>query len=385
MEKPTVKKTDYRPKRYYDYTLLFITLMLVGIGLVMIYSTSSYYAVKQKFGSAGYFFFRQMLAAILGLVFMIVVSLVDYKIYGQIKTLIFKKKIHLVYLVYFVCILLQLLVFAVGKEVKGAKRWIELPVVGSFQPSELTKIGVILITAYLISRFPRKLDNILCCFLLALPAFFAAGLVILENVSTAFIILAIAFVIFLVVGRKKWYFLLAAALGVLGAVLILKFGSGFRMARVQAWKNIETDPDGYQILQGLYAIASGGLFGKGLGNSAQKLGYIPEAHNDMIFSVICEELGLVGGIVVILFYALMLWRLFVIASNARDLFGSLICVGIMTHIALQLIINIMVVTNTIPATGIPLPFISYGGTSLVVLMGEMGLALSVSNRIEYER
>ena len=149
--------------------------------------------------------------------------------------------------------------------------------------------------------------------------------------------------------------------------------------------NIETHPKGYQILQGLYAIASGGLFGTGLGNSMQKLGYIPEAHNDMIFSVICEELGLFGAIAIILLYMLVLWRLFTIAVNSVDLFGGLIAVGVMTHIAVQVIINVAVVTNSIPSTGIPLPFISYGGSSLMVLLTEMGIVLSVSNRIERER
>ncbi len=159
----------------------------------------------------------------------------------------------------------------------------------------------------------------------------------------------------------------------------------YRLERIKIWQDIENHPKGYQILQGLYAIASGGLFGKGLGQGVQKLGYIPEAHNDMIFSTICEELGLVGAFAVLFLFILLLWRIFIIAINAPDLFGSLIATGVMAHIAVQVLINVAVVTNTIPSTGIPLPFISYGGSSLLVLMMEMGIVLSVSDRIEGEQ
>ena len=163
------------------------------------------------------------------------------------------------------------------------------------------------------------------------------------------------------------------------------FGVDYRGERLEIWRNVETHPKGHQILQGLYAIASGGIFGKGLGQSMQKLGFIPESHNDMIFSVICEELGLFGAICIILLYLLVIWRLFIISINAPDLFGGLIATGILTHIAVQVLINISVVTNTIPSTGIPLPFISYGGSSLIFLLFEMGIALNISNQIKYEK
>ena len=169
----------------------------------------------------------------------------------------------------------------------------------------------------------------------------------------------------------------------MAGVAAMIMAEGFRGDRIDAWLNVETHPKGYQTLQGLYAISSGGILGKGLGNSVQKLGFIPESHNDMIFSVICEELGLIGAVAIILLFLLLLWRLFVIAVNAPDLYGSLIAVGVMAHIAVQVIINVAVVTNTMPSTGIPLPFISYGGSSLVTLLIEMGIALGVSNQIEY--
>ena len=383
MEKPVVRKTEYKPHTYYDYSLLFITLILVCIGLVMVYSTSSYYAVKQKFGNAAYFFNRQLIAAILGVVVMVIVSKIDYFTY--IKGIGKKFKIRLLFLAYMLCIGLQIYVLFFGEEVKGAKRWIKIPFVGTFQPSELTKICVILLVAYIVYAAPKQLDNVFGFIRVIIYVCPLLALVAAENLSTAIIIAGITFLVCFVVARKKGYFFVMGLLAVGLVACYIFMGEAFRGERIDAWLNVETHPKGYQILQGLYAIASGGLWGKGLGQSMQKLGFIPESHNDMIFSVICEELGIVGALAIILLYVLLLWRLFVVAVNARDLFGSLICVGIMVHIAMQVLINIAVVTNTIPSTGIPLPFISYGGTSVVVLMAEMGIALSVSNRIEYER
>ena len=182
--------------------------------------------------------------------------------------------------------------------------------------------------------------------------------------------------------RKKWYYILSFALAGVVLGLVLVFGDGFRMERIQIWQNVETHAKGYQILQGLYAIASGGLFGTGLGQSMQKLGFIPESYNDMIFSIVCEELGLFGAVVVIVMFLLIIWRIFTIAISAPDLFGALLCVGVLVHVSVQVIINIAVVTNFIPSTGIPLPFISYGGTSVSILLAEMGIVLSVSNQIK---
>lgn len=383
MAKPSVRKTEYKPQTYYDYSLLFITLILVCIGLVMIYSTSSYYAVKQKFGDAAYFFKRQLVSAVIGTVVMIIVSKIDYFFY--IKGIGKKYKMNLLFLAYLVCIAPQVYVLFFGKEVKGAKRWIEIPVLGTFQPSELTKICIILLVAYIVYSAPKRLDTVFGFIRVLIYVAPLLGLVAAENLSTAIIIAGITFIVCFVVARRKGYFFIAGILGVAAVACYIFLGEAFRGERFDAWLNVETHPKGYQILQGLYAIASGGLWGKGLGQSMQKLGFIPESHNDIIFSVICEELGIVGALAIILLYVLLLWRLFVVAVNARDLFGSLICVGIMVHIAMQVLINIAVVTNTIPSTGVPLPFISYGGTSLVVLMAEMGIALSVSNRIEYER
>jgi len=161
--------------------------------------------------------------------------------------------------------------------------------------------------------------------------------------------------------------------------LYVKFGDSFRSGRFEIWRNVETNEKGYQILQGLYAIASGGMFGSGLGESMQKLGFIPESHNDMIFAIICEELGMVGAAIVIIMFIFMLWRILNTAMNAPDLFTGMICTGVMIHIASQVVMNVAVVTNSMPSTGIPLPFISYGGTSVMILMAEMGLVLGISS------
>ena len=210
------------------------------------------------------------------------------------------------------------------------------------------------------------------------------GVVAIGNLSTAIIIFGIAFCMLFVANPKYKPFFVLAGIGVVGVVGLIAL-EGYRGNRVDAWLHPETAGDkGYQTMQGLYAIGSGKLFGKGLGESLQKLGNVPESQNDMIFTIICEELGLFGAVCVILLFVLLLWRMMVIANNAKDLYGALIVTGIMSHIAIQVILNIAVVTNTIPNTGVILPFISYGGTSIVFLMGEMGLALSVSKGIRLE-
>lgn len=365
---------------YYDYSLLFLTLFLVCFGLVMIYSTSSYNASRDT-GNPAFYLEKQAAFAVLGIVVMLVVSKIDYRFYISKFPII---KVKPVTLLYFMCIVLQICVFIFGKKINGSKRWIDFGPLGRFQPSELSKIAVIMFTSYIVNIAPRRLDKFRG--FLRVVVFIAPliVLVLIPNFSTALIMTATMIAICFVASRKKLYFIVSGLLGAgIGAAFI--FGVSYRSTRIDVWRNVETHPKGYQILQGLYAIASGGIFGKGLGESMQKLGFIPESHNDMIFSVICEELGLFGAVAVILLFVLLIWRLFVIAINAPDLYGGLIATGVLTHLAVQVLLNIAVVTNTIPSTGIPLPFISYGGSSLVVLLFEMGIALSVSNQIKYER
>ena len=207
-----------------------------------------------------------------------------------------------------------------------------------------------------------------------------AVLVAMENLSTAIVVFVIAFGMCFISAKKKGLYILVGLIGVAGIALYVIFGESFRSGRFDIWLNVETHEKGYQILQGLYAIASGGIFGTGLGESMQKLAYIPEAQNDMIFAIICEELGLVGAGIVIIMFIILLWRVLNTAMTSPDLFSSLICSGVMIHIAAQVVINIAVVTNSMPATGIPLPFISYGGTSVMILMAEMGLVLGISSK-----
>lgn len=369
-----------KSRNFYDYSLLFLIIFLVCFGLVMIYSTSSYNAAKY-YNDPSKFVKKQLLFVIAGIPLMIIVSKIDYRFYIKKLPLI---RIKPVYLLFALCLVMQTIVLVVGDVTGGSQRWISLGPLGKFQPSEVTKICAVLFTAYIVQLSPRRLDNIfgfmrVCVFVGPLLV-----LVVIENFSTALIIAAIMVTICFVASRKKMYFMVSGILFAVGGIAAISTVA-YRLERLEVWRNVETHPKGYQILQGLYAIASGGLFGKGLGQSMQKLGFIPEAHNDMIFSVICEELGMFGAIAVLLLFLLLLWRLFTIAINAPDLFGGLIATGVFTHIAVQVLINIAVVTNSIPATGIPLPFISYGGTSLMVLLIEMGLVLSVSNRIQQER
>ena len=312
-----------------------------------------------------------------GILIMLFVSKIDYRLFIKKLPIL---KIRPITILYFLCIFLQIFVIIVGNEVKGAKRWIDIEGLGRFQPSELSKIAVILVAAYIVNLAPRKLDTIWGFLRVGLFIAPLLGLVIAENFSTGLIIGLIFVAICFVASKKKAYFIISGiVMGALASLMI--FFVDFRSDRIDAWLNVETHEKGYQILQGLYAIASGGIFGKGLGESMQKLGFIPESHNDMIFSVICEELGLFGAVALILLFILLIWRIFVISINAPDLFGGLIATGVLVHIASQVLINIAVVTSTIPPTGIPLPFISYGGSSLMVILFEMGIVLSVSNQI----
>ncbi len=378
----TVAQTNQRKMHsYYDYSLLFLVLFLVCFGLVCIYSTSSFNAQQNNLSPA-FYLERQALLAGIGILVMIFVSKIDYHIYITNLPFFRLKPITILYML---CLFLQTFVLVFGSATKGSKRWIEIPLLGRFQPSELTKIAVILFTAYIVNLAPKKLDKfsgfLRVCFFIA-PLL---GLIVVENLSTAIIISVILVSICFVASRKKGYFIVSGLMLVGLGLMFIFFFNSYRSDRIEAWLHVETADKGYQILQGLYAIASGGFFGKGLGESIQKLGFIPESHNDMIFAVICEELGLFGAFTLILVFILLMWRIFIIAINSTDLYGGLIATGVLAHIAVQVLINIAVVTNTIPSTGNTLPFISYGGSSVMVLLFEMGIVLSVSNQIKGEK
>ena len=383
------KQAEY----FFDYTLLFIVLFLLGFGMIMVYSTSSYEAslsASLKYDEA-YYLKHQALAAVMGLVAMIVVANIPYHFWERFAVL-----------GYFVsAILIALVLTPIRVAVDGIDTfdifshhmavWIHTeradPVFKFFCPvydfalvQFICKMGKGIRTGrgfWLVLMIPVPI----CLMVWKIT----------NNMSSAIIIFGIALLMLFVASPDYKRFVLMGAAGV-AAVAALGFAIiqmehsdlGFRGGRILAWLNPEAyaSGTGFQTLQALYAIGSGGIFGKGLGQSMQKLGFLPEAQNDMIFSIICEELGLFGGIAVILLFVLLIWRFMVIANNASDLFGALLVVGVMGHIAIQVILNIAVVTNTIPNTGISLPFISYGGSSVMFLLIEIGLVLSVAKGIK---
>ena len=367
------QKTEY----YFDYSLLFIILFLTGFGLVMIYSASAYDATTQNLNE-DYYLMHQAFAAALGLVGMFFVSHIPYHFWERFAVIGYVVSL----------ILIVLVLSPLGVEVNGARRWLNLGM--SIQPAEIAKLAMILFLATFICKMGRNIrtsKGFLTVIGVSLPHVFCIWQ-ITNNLSSAIIVLGIAILMLFVASPQyKPFFIIGGigALAVIGVIFGVKQlqsieGLDFRFARIMAWLDPEAyaSGKGFQTLQALYAIGSGGIFGKGLGQSIQKLGFLPEQQNDMIFSIICEEGGLFGACLVIAVFAVLIWRLMVISIHARDLGGALIAGGIMGHIALQVILNIAVVTNTIPNTGITLPFISYGGTSVLFLLGEMGLALSVS-------
>lgn len=364
-------KTGKKEKKikYFDYNLLFLLIFLICFGLVMLYSASSYSA-SINYSNSAYYVKKQIIFYGIGTVVMIVMASIPYTFWKRWATIIYAVAIAL-------CVVI--LIPGVGRSSHGQSRWIQVGPIG-FQPSEAAKIAVIIFLAMMFERTYSKMGDfrtLIKLFLLVLPV---VGPVAWNNLSTAVIIMGIAFCMAFVASPKYSHFAVVLLAGV-AFILLFIFGASYRGDRVNAWLHPETaGDDGFQTLQGLYAIGSGGLFGKGLGESMQKF-IVPEAQNDMIFSIICEELGLFGGVCIIVLYGLFLWRMLVICNNANDLFGALLVTGVMSHIAIQVILNIAVVTNTIPNTGVTLPFFSYGGSSVMFLMLEMGLVISVSRGI----
>ena len=382
MKRVETRRRKKQAEYFFDYTLLFIVLFLLGFGLIMVYSTSSYEAsmsASLNYDEA-YYLKHQAAATALGLVAMMVVSRIPYHFWE-----IFALPGYLVS-----AVLIALVMTPLGITANGATRWLNLGV--SVQPAEIAKLCMILFLASFICKMGkgiRSFRGFLLVLMVPVPICIMVWQ-ITDNMSSAIIIFGIAFLMLFVASPEYKRFLLMGAAGIAGAALLVfvivqmdSSDMSFRGNRILAWLNPEdyATGTGFQTLQSLYAIGSGGIFGKGLGQSIQKLGFLPEAQNDMIFSIICEELGLFGGIAVILLFVLLCWRFMVIANNAPDLFGALLVVGVMGHIAIQVILNIAVVTNTIPNTGISLPFISYGGSSVMFLLIEIGLVLSVARGI----
>ncbi len=361
------KKKKLRPKaQSFDYTILFVVIILVFFGIIMIFSSSYYDTLtSKKFNYDMYYFLkRQTVWAILGFIAMWITMRLPMNLYKRLS--------FLAYMFSNVCLVLLRFI---GTEVNGQKRWLF-----GFQPSEVAKISVILFLSLYISTHKNSLKTmkgfLKCCAVFGIPVI----LIALSNLSTAIIVTGIGATILFVASPKIWYFVVAGIIASIGgffAVTLPQFA--YRFSRIKIWRDPFSDPlgDGYQIIQGLYAVASGGLFGLGLGQSRQKT-FIPEAHNDIIFAIICEELGMIGAFVVIILFALFIWKGIKIALKSEDMYNCLVATGITTMIGFQALINIAVVTNTIPNTGQPLPFISYGGSSLLITMASVGILLNIS-------
>ena len=383
-EKKAVKKQKTKKKTdYYDYSLLAVIILLTCFGLVMLYSTSSYMA-ELNYGDDMYYFKKQAAISFGCIIIALGISQIDYHILTKFTGVLYGMA----------AVLMILVKTPLGRTANGARRWLNLGPL-SFQPSEVAKIAVIVCLSYMIVNMGRKIKTLKAFMILAgsgsTLAFLAYAFT--DNLSTAIIIFCITMGLIFIAHPKVKPFLIAAGVGVALIIIFvmilsssLETSSSFRLRRILVWLHPEdfASGDGYQTIQALYAIGSGGFLGRGLGNSIQKLGSVPEAQNDMIFSIVCEELGILGGIILLLLFAYLLYRLFFIAQNAPDMFGSLMVSGIFIHIALQVIFNIAVVLNLMPNTGVTLPFVSYGGTSIVFLMSEMGLALSVARQIKFK-
>lgn len=353
-----------------DYTLLITVLLLLSLGLIMVLSASSPTALSES-GNSYTYFIRQAIFAILGLIAMYIISKIDYRIYKKFYKL-----------GYILAIVLLLLVILIGKEVNGATRWIYVTKTLSFQPSELVKILMIIFYAAILTKNRNDLGKYWKGFIkhVLFLAPIAVLLLLEPHLSATVVIVGICMIMMILAGCKFWQMLISAlCIGIPGLIAII-ITAPYRLKRITTFLDPWSDKlgDGWQVIQSLYAIGSGGLFGLGLGQSKQKYLYLPEPQNDFIFSVLAEELGFVGCLFVIVLFGIVIWRGILTAIKAPDMFGSLIAIGITALIGIQSIINIAVVTSSMPATGMPLPFFSYGGTALFILLCEVGILLNIS-------
>lgn len=358
--------------REYDGVIFATVVILLLFGVVMIFS-ASYYTAMRANQSMFQYFSKQALAAVIGVCAMVIMASINYRMLAKLTPLLYVvSNILLVVTKYF------------GTLSHGVRRWLKIPIFGSFQPSEFAKLAVILFLAFFICKKKDRLKTFTgfagALIIVGIPC--ALAYFCTSSLSSALTIAALGFGMIFVASPYFWRFIamIGVAVGAMVTYLSIPALSSFRSARFTVWKDPFSDPTkyGFQTIQSLYAVASGGLFGLGLGNSNQKLIYLPEPHNDFIFAIICEELGFFGAGVILLLFSVLIWRGIRVALNSPDLLGTLIATGIVVMIAVQVIINVGVVTNTIPNTGIPLPFISYGGTSVVFIMALMGILLNIS-------
>ena len=356
----------------YDVTLIAVIFILVFFGLVMVFSASAPTALAYE-GNEYHFIIRQGICAILGFFAMFICANIDYHIYGKWAFPILVASLLILFTVY---------IPGIGMVINDARRWIGIGGL-SLQPSEITKIGVIIFFSYSLSIMKSKIRQFWrgVMMYLVILGIFAIVLMKQPHFSCTVVLCLSCVVIMFVAGAKIWHFgVLAVLAGIAGTILVLK--EPYRLERVLTFLEpfADTADSGYQITNSLYAIGSGGLFGLGLGMSRQKLLYLPEPHNDFIFAIICEELGLLGALVVVVLFGMLIWRGYRIAQTARDSYGSYLATGITSLIGIQTVLNIAVVTSSVPVTGVALPFFSYGGTSLVIMLASIGILLNVSKQ-----
>lgn len=366
------KMSGFIQKGKMDIGFFSLVIILLTVGLLMLFSSSYAYALAY-FGDSYHFIKKQLFFAAIGFVIMMIVSKIDYHFYRKIA-----------WIAYIGSAIMLAALLILPPMVEGAtqKRWMVIGPI-NFQPSEFGKIAIIILFSHLISANYKQMKSfkfsvLVLGFLLAV----ICGLVVVEtHLSATILIFCIGVCLMIVGGLKGRYIGGGAAIGVGGVALMITTGIvGYGSDRFKYWLDPWADAKGkgYQTIQSLLAIGSGGLLGRGFGLSRQKYLWVPEPHNDFIFAIVCEELGLVGAMVIILLFCALVWRGFMIAMRAKDKFGALLAVGFTFQVGLQAILNILVVTNTIPNTGISLPFFSYGGTALILLMAQMGIVLSIS-------
>lgn len=378
MQQNKQKKVVKSKQKPFDFVLCITIFLLLSLGIIMVLSASAPSSLSTN-GNSYTYVIKQLAFAIIGIILMFIISRFDYRIY---------KKFYKIAYIISIAALISVIIPGIGVEVKGAKRWINLGF-GNFQPSEIAKIGLIIFYAGYLTEHKNELGffwrGCIKSFCFLIPPI-AILFFIQDHLSASVVIIAITSIMMIMGGTKiKDFITIAVAGGSVGAAgmlfLATKGTKGtFRLARLTTFLDPWQDPtgDGWQVTQGLYAIGSGGLFGVGLGQSKQKYLYIPEPHNDFIFAIIAEELGFVGCLVVISLFAIFIWRGILTAMKAPDSFGSLLAVGITSLVGIQAIINIAVVTSSMPATGMSLPFFSYGGTALLILLCSMGVLLNIS-------
>ncbi len=361
-----------------DITFMSLVLLLLTIGLVMLFSASYAYSLEY-YGNSYLFISRQAFFAAVGVAAMLIISKIDYHFWRKFAWPAFGLAIVL---------LSVLLILPPMVEGMTVRRWFVIGPV-NFQPSELAKFAIILLFSSLIAANYKLMNKLTFLGFLILLLGVTCVLIVREpHLSATLLVFCIGAVLLFVGGLPKLYIFTGIGVAVVGAVAFMLSGAiSYVTDRLQYWINPWSDPTGkgFQTIQSLLAIGSGGILGRGIGQSRQKYLWVPEPHNDFIFSIVCEELGLIGAIVIILLFCLLVWRGFTIAMHAPDKFGSLMAVGLTFQVGLQAMLNIWVVTNTIPNTGISLPFFSYGGTSLVILLAEMGMVLSVSRQSNLEK